>query len=104
MNLNSTTSPSAAEAFEAQQLRATMLAFWPGGDLEVHAHFFSAHQIELDLDPRTVQDQKGLDSVVSLLRTLGRGLDRDVLLTWENSPDAAILRYDTETSDVSAVR
>jgi hypothetical protein len=96
--------PSAAEALDTQQLRATMLAFWPGGDLEVHAHFFTADQIELDLDPRTIQDQKGLDSVVRLLRAIGKGLDRSVVLTWENSPDAVILRYDPATSDVTRGR
>jgi hypothetical protein len=93
---------SVAQIFKNRLLRAVRLAFWPVDGLRVHAHFFDAEQVELDLDPSQVQGQAALDHVCALLRAIGRTLTREVVLTWENSPEAVLLAYRPDGDRVEA--
>jgi hypothetical protein len=71
---------------------AVLLALHVDG-LHVNCHFFTADEIELDLDPREVVDDRSFQAVTLLLSGLGRLLDKRAVLTYENSEDAVILEY-----------
>ena len=57
-----------------------------GALLPVNCHFFTAEEIELDLDPTEVLDERSLQPVTALLVELGRLLGKRVILSYENSP------------------
>lgn len=58
-----------------------------------NAHFFTAEEIELDLDPSEIGSQAALDKVQDFCSKLGRELKRNVAITEENSPDEILLSY-----------
>ena len=76
---------------EAQDA-ATLLALDVAG-IQVNCHFFTAEEIELDLDPREVVDEESFQAVTALLLELGRLLGKRSILTYENSQDAVVLEY-----------
>ena len=94
---------SVAEIFGARSVGTALLAFWPSMGLQINTHFFDQDMIEFDLDPSEVQDQTGLDGLVEFLRAIGRELKREVVVTWENMPDAVILTFDPGSDRVSAI-
>jgi hypothetical protein len=61
--------------------------------VQVNCHFFTAEEIELDLDPREVVDEESFQAVTALLLELGRLLGKRSILTYENSQDALVLEY-----------
>jgi hypothetical protein len=69
------------------------------GGVEVCCHFFIEDEIELDIDPREVASSDTKDRVLDFMRQLGANLDRDVILTEENSPEHVWFRYSSK-SDV----
>jgi hypothetical protein len=71
-----------------------LLRFRPGSSVEFRCHFFGEDEIEFDISPEQVISQPQLDEVAIVLRSVGRSLHRDVLITHENSQGAVILRYD----------
>ena len=72
------------------------------GGVELHYHFFTDEELELDLDPREVATARELELVGAFLRRLGRLLERPVLLTQENLPDTPVLSYDPRTDCLAA--
>lgn len=84
---------------EEAQDAATLLALDVAG-LQVNCHFFTAEEIELDLDPREVVDEESFQAVTALLLELGRLLGKRSILTYENSQDAVILEYVLDDDEV----
>ena len=62
----------------------------PGG-LSLNCHFFSPSEIELDLDPKEIYDQKTYAFLGEFMRWLAFTLGREALLTHENSKEVRIL-------------
>ncbi len=58
-----------------------------------NAHFFTAEEIELDLDPSEIGSQAAFDKVQDFCSKLGMELERDVAVTEENSPGEILLSY-----------
>ena len=62
--------------------------------LTANCHFFSAEEIELDIDPRHLPDAAAVSKVVEFMEWLARAVNRPVLLTSENQPQHVIVRVD----------
>lgn len=84
--------PSSVKNVFAQTEHARCMKIDLGGPF-VNTHFFSADEIELDLDPREINSQTDLDAVLGFCAQLGSELERDVVITEENTPEAVLLRY-----------
>lgn len=84
--------PHVRSILDGAQDAATLLALDVHG-IQVNCHFFTAEEIELDLDPREVVDERSFQAVTALLLGLGRLLNKRTILTYENSPDAVVLEY-----------
>lgn len=63
------------------------------------SHFFCIEEIEFDIDPRQVTDQKRLDALLDFLRCLGNCVVKDVLLTPENELQAPLIVYTHRTEE-----
>ncbi len=88
---------SVGEIFERGPERAILWQIEPEGGIRVNCHFFDPAEIEFDLDPREVVDQAALDVVCDFVRLIGRVVQKPVVISEENAPEAAILSYDPAT-------
>jgi hypothetical protein len=66
----------------------------------LHCHFFWPKEIEFDLDPRQVVSAESLSAVLDFMATLGRRLDRPVVLTPENLPQRPYFRFDPDRQSI----
>jgi hypothetical protein len=60
--------------------------------VRVNCHFFTADEIEFDLDPAEVSDPSRLDGLFAFMKGLASAVGKDVLLTPENMREIAIFR------------
>ncbi len=95
--------PTYDEIKQAQQERAPLLTFWPGGTLPLNVHFFN-DEVEATFDPRSLQGQEDLDVLLTCMRVLGRHFSSPVTVTVESSPEAELLRFKPESDGVVHVR
>lgn len=63
-----------------------------GGSI-AKTHFFSSDEIELDLDPCDIDCQEALDNILGFCAELSKEIQRDVKITYENSPEDVFLCY-----------
>jgi hypothetical protein len=69
------------------------------GELRVNCHFFHSDDLELDIRPEEVQNEEGFAALSDLLIGLGRQVEKQVILTYENGKeDAVFLEYRPEDS------
>jgi hypothetical protein len=64
------------------------------GPMELHAHFFDASEVELDLDPAHIGSAEDAAVVLDTIIRLAWATGREVLLTPENWHDAGWLSFD----------
>ena len=74
-----------------QKTDPTTLKLWLPGNIQVNCHFFSDHQIELDVSPLEIHNEGSFKQLVSFLYWLAITTSSEVLLTHENSPSQVIL-------------
>lgn len=79
----------AEEALACRQTASPLLSF-QAGDVRLNCHFFSADEIELDLDPRDVTGDIQLAALADLMGWMADTIGRLVVLTSENLPAAVI--------------
>ena len=91
--------PSASEVFALSRDRSALLTF-DYAAIPFSCHFFDEDEIELSLAPNDISSPDRLDALAEFLRTLGRRIGRDVLLTPENLPTSPILRYSVSSGSV----
>ena len=72
------------------------------GSTTLNCHFFTDEEIEFDLNPRDMRPEL-LPDVLSFLKLLGRATSKPVILTVENSPEAAIMRFEPTNTVVEYV-
>ena len=72
------------------------------GSTTLNCHFFTVEEIEFDLNPRDMRPEL-LPDVLSFLKLLGRATSKPVILTVENTPEAAIMRFEPTNSEVDYV-
>jgi hypothetical protein len=66
------------------------------GPVALNCHFFTAGEIEFDLDPRQVDSAAAFDAVLGFMQRLGSLVMKPVVLTPENSSELVIIRYRPE--------
>lgn len=64
------------------------------------SHFFTKKEIEFDLEPNEVNSQSDLDEVFQFMDLIARATGREVILTPENSENAAIFRVRSGNTNV----
>ena len=71
------------------------------GKVKLNCHFFTVHEIELDIDPKEVTSQQDFDAVIDVFVGIGKSLDKDVVLTDENLPKSKWFEYHAATGTVA---
>ena len=69
------------------------------GNLLLNCHFFTADEIEFDLDPREVKGERELEDLFDFLRRLCRISSKQTVLTPENGPEFWIFRFNPGIND-----
>jgi len=85
--------PSAADAFADRADAALSLKFEVGG-IELACYFFTPTEIEFDLPPAQVNSEERFGALQDFLRALATTLRKPVVLSFESSPELAILTLD----------
>ena len=83
---------TAGEVFALSGTASSILTI-QAGPLAINCHFFSDHEIELDLDPRQLTDEHSFAHLLGFVRGLGDALHHDVIVTHENVKAGVVLRY-----------
>lgn len=60
----------------------------------VNCHFFTPEKIKLDFDPREIDSEAKAKVIFRFMSTVGRTLNRQVILTLENAETQPIFRYE----------
>lgn len=68
------------------------------GSATANCHFFGMSEIELDLDPREIQNPKTHDEVLSFIEGLAGAIRKPVLITPENGQRIPYLSFEPATS------
>ena len=68
--------------------------------LNVHCHFFTPEEIELDVDPREIAGQTDLEALLAFMIGLSSATGQDAILTPENVSEIVIFRARPDSSDV----
>ncbi len=71
--------------------------------IQLNCHFFDETQIEFDLDPRDVKSELEAQHIFSFMRRLGQLLNREVILTPENSPQIPIFKFSLLTNQIEHI-
>ena len=75
------------EIKQLQQTDPTTLKLFLSAGVQINCHFFIDEEIELDIDPREIQDQEAFESLLKFLRAIATALKRNARVTYENSPE-----------------
>jgi hypothetical protein len=67
--------------------------------LGLNCHFFSPEEIEFDLDPKDFRTKQDVSYLLDFLRTIGRVLNKSIILTGENDARGPLFRYDPATNE-----
>ena len=93
---------AAGDVFALSGTAASILTIHLGA-LSLNCHFFSDDEIELDLDPRELTDERAFSALLGFVRGLGDALARDAIVTHENFKWAVLLRYTAATRRIDRV-
>lgn len=74
---------------------------WPIASLQINVFLLQEKSIDFDFDSRQLAGD-GLDACFAFLRTVGRALEKPVLLKHEGVDAWALARYDPEVDDIVA--
>ena len=92
---------SAAVLFEHTDIVSSRLAFYLG-EILINCPTFWRPEMELDVDPRQIQTAQDFELLEGFVATMGRGLGKLVLLTYEMSPKEIIAYYSPISDAVEA--
>lgn len=72
------------------------------GEVRVNCRFFQSDDLELDLSPEEVVNEERFAALTVLMGSLGRLVNKDVVLTYQNGKDdAAFLEFRPEDGELS---
>ena len=66
----------------------------------INSHFFTAQEIEFDIDPQEINNEEKLDQLFEFMREIGWLLQKEVALTPESYEAETIFRYVPETDKI----
>ena len=84
---------SVDEIFDVRATASPLMRFQLAG-VTVVCHFFCVEQIELDVDPREVNSATAFDGLISVLKLIGDGLDRRVIMSCESDEQHPFITYE----------
>ncbi|MFT5676695.1 hypothetical protein [Shewanella sp. GutDb-MelDb] len=64
----------------------------------VNCHFFIPEEIELDIDPRDIDSEARAKVVFEFMSTVGKALNKQVILTPENTEEQPLFTYEPGAS------
>lgn len=76
------------------------LSVWPVPGVLAIFRFYSADEIDFDVDLRELQGQDGVDVLCGFLVAVGRRLGKSVLMAPEGDPHHPVLGFDVEAGRV----
>jgi hypothetical protein len=91
--------PDAESIYSKPNRGGSLLVVHLGG-VDANCHFFGPNEIEFDIDPREVKEQKQLDAIFEFMKVLANATNKPALLTGENCPVAPIFRVAPSDTDV----
>jgi len=94
--------PTAQAALAVRPSGSPLLRAVVGG-ITLNCHFFTAAEIELDFPPSDVKDRDRLNVLVDFVADIGKLTGKMVVVTPENMPNFAFLRYDPQQSTVEHI-
>jgi hypothetical protein len=65
--------------------------------LALHCHFFTSKEIEFDLHPRDFHTEQQVVRLLDFIRTIGKLLNREIILTPENASTVPLFRFHPTT-------
>ncbi|BDU25344.1 hypothetical protein [Flavobacterium sp. GSB-24] len=63
-------------------------------DIIINTHFFSADEIEFDIDPREIKSFEDYIKVVNFMNQISKILNKPLILTGENQKDFPLIKVD----------
>ncbi|MFP5115199.1 hypothetical protein ACSU64_22850 [Bacillaceae bacterium C204] len=72
--------------FEEKENHRILMSINTNGVL-INCNFFSEDKIEFDIDPKEVKNKSEANAVFEFMKNLSKILDKESILTGENSPE-----------------
>jgi len=91
---------SVEQIFARREEIASLLSVDVGGTI-LCCHFFWQEDIEFDIDPREVDEQRKAEGLFDFMAQVGRLLGKDVILTPENMQEIVLVRFDSRANTIS---
>jgi len=92
--------PSVEFIWQDRAVASNLLTLQVSG-MRVNCHFFQSDDLELDLRPEEVVDEEHFGAVSNLMIGLGRRVDKQVVLSYqEGKHDAVFLEYRPEDDEL----
>lgn len=86
--------PQHASTIFARQDGVNVMLSLCVGTATLNCHFFTAEEIEFDLDPREIRTKSQANEILAFMSHIGRTLNKSVVMTAENSQEKVILDFD----------
>ena len=80
------------EIFEIQKTSFSSMSI-DIGQIRVNCHFFLESEIEFDIDPRDIDSEEKLTKIFDFMQRIGNLLNKEVILTEENSEDEIWFKF-----------
>ena len=94
--------PKAETIFAFRQQTSPLLRVTLNGVI-LQCHFFTPDEIEFDFVPKEIDTPERLQALLEFVETLGQSTGKTVVVTLENHPEWAFLRYDPHRSAMEHV-
>ena len=94
--------PSAETIFAFREQTSPLLRVTLNG-VVFQCHFFTPDEIEFDFVPHEIDSPERLQALLEFVEGLGRSTGKTVVVTPENNPEWAFLRYDPHRAAIEQV-
>jgi hypothetical protein len=86
-----------AEALSLRESDPVLLQITLAGGVSVNCHFFTADEIELDVDPREIRGPADLETLRDFVQWLADAVGQRAFVTYENAMEQVIFACDPAT-------
>lgn len=76
--------------FEAKESNTMLMSIEING-VKINCNFFSKDEIEFDIDPKEIRSILEANAVIEFMKNLSKTLDKECILTEENSPEKPLV-------------
>lgn len=71
------------------------------GNILISCRFFDEEEIDFNIEPREIDSDDKVDSIVEFMKQLGNLLGKDIILTPEDSPGAVLLHWSPDSREIT---